>query len=129
MCYAAINAMAGSPIINRQVREFMDAAMELKRVIPEGVNLHCFITFPMDSITLVEAQSSLIPLVSKLFHSALHASGCGSTAVGQELRNISLLAHRASNGRFCDSSHAQSPFARPQVSRIGVRYLTRYMSA
>jgi len=100
MCSAALNAMGGSHNIDEKMRKFIDAAMELQSAIPDGANLHCFMTCPVSTNAASENEVSLFPLVSRLFHSALHASRRGSTVLGQALRDTFLIAHRVAHGRI-----------------------------
>jgi len=92
-----MRAMPASQAVNKLLGDFMQAANDLQNDIPQRANLHCFISIPG---TPNETESSIFPLVSSLFHSALHSSRRGSTIVGQALRDTFLIAHRVSDGRF-----------------------------
>jgi len=120
MCAAAITAMGGSDSIDKNVRNFMEAAKALQEVVPEGANLHCFISCPSINNRSGGEESNLFPLVSNLFHTALHASRRGSTVVGQALRDTFLIAHRVSNGRFFT--------ARPSLTIPGIETSQRIPS-
>jgi len=97
MFSAALNAMGNSEGLNKKMDKFMEAAMELQNELPQGANLHCFITCPLRTSATESSESSLFPLVSRLFHSALHASRRGSAVAGQALRDAFLIAHRVSH--------------------------------
>jgi len=115
MCAAAMRAMPASQAVNKLLGDFMQAANNLQHEIPQGANLHCFLSIPGTSN---ETESSIFPLVSSLFHSALHSSRRGSTIVGQALRDTFLIAHRVSDSRFYYGPHADNlprPGQRPSA--------------
>ncbi len=84
-CAAALVNMGRSNVVKEKLNDFLKAASELKSLVPQVVNLHCFLTCPVSNNDSCSEGSSLYPLVSRLFHVSLHAARRGSTIVGQAL--------------------------------------------
>lgn len=91
MVNEATNAFGGSDGIRAGLNDLVRSAHNLKAILPEGSDVHCFIS----GKKMNSEEVHLFTLVSSTFHEALSSIRIGSTIVSQAIRDVFLLARQS----------------------------------
>ncbi len=94
MINQAVSTMGISVHVSRGISRLISQSKSVKQTLPDGAQLHCFVSYPISSLTNERDSLQVFPLQSNLFHESLVSSNHASASTSQALRDAFLVAQQ-----------------------------------